>query len=244
MTSTNHRRIFEGNDMYISEPKAFVIGDRNKVSGDGSIVKGNKNTVVGPGSTVIGDDNFVWADKSAVVGKNNIVTGGTAVVKGSSNHVTNHESYIIRIDTFQHCFTKADYASATAEWVKTTMEGSGILKRESRLRRVTIRLTGEGEIQEINPVHSPSAPVVVNTNINDIKDLVCTPASEGEDEKACIICKEHAADVIAMPCGHKQFCAACAKRICGERQLVNIRSGMVKCPWCADDVWKFGRVYS
>jgi hypothetical protein len=246
MTSTSHRLIYEGDDMNISEPKAFVIGDRNTVRGEGSIVKGNNNAVLGAASTVIGDNNSVWADKSAVVGKSNTVLRGIAVVKGSYNHVSNHESHIIRTDTFQYCFTEADYASA-AEWAKTIMEGSGILRRESRSGRVTIHvnLTREGEIEEINPVHNPPAPVVaVNTDINDIKDLACVTVTEEEDAKACIVCKAHAADVIAMPCGHKQFCAACAKQICGERRLINGRSGMAKCPSCAADVWKFGRVYS
>lgn len=246
MTSTSRRLIYEGNDMKISEPKAFVIGERNNVSGDGSIVKGNRNFVAGAASTVIGDDNLIWANKSAVVGKNNTVLGGIAVVKGYSNNVTNQESHIIDGYPFQHYFTESDYASATAEWVKTTMEGSGILRRESRSGRVTIHvnLTSEGEIEEINPVHNPLAPVVVNTDINDIKDLACVSVANGEDVKVCIVCKAHAADVIAMPCGHKQFCAACAKQICTERRLINGRSGMAKCPSCAADVWKFGRVYS
>lgn len=247
MSSSNPRPVFRGDDMNISRPRAVVIGDRNKVSGDGSIVKGNRNTVVGAGSTVAGDSNFVWADMSAVVGVNNTVNGSRAVVKGHNNHISGKNlKYILATDTFDYEFTdeECQRALSHSEWAAEVIAKSGIVKEGRPMDVVEITFARFREDDTITQPGGPLGPsTIAQTDINDVKDLVYGLENRTEGDPACIICINNPPDVIAMPCGHMHFCGPCVVGLCSQNGLSSERSGMVKCPVCAADVWKFGRVY-
>lgn len=246
-TSGDALNIHRANGKDFEEPGITIIGDHNTVEGHGCKVYGDYNIILsGQGSSIFGDNNFVWAAGASVFGNRNMVGGSGAKVQGNSNDVSGAGSSVVGeynivtgtgstnvVRPVSAMFSVNDTTAVDADST-FARNSTGILLSQARYRLESSYRTAniDRDREKRNP----------ETDVRAIKDIKYT-ASAPEGTATCSVCMNRPSDIVAMPCGHRKFCAVCVLTFYRSDSSVNKQTNKTVCPICKEDVTRFGLVF-
>ena len=231
-----------GNGNVVRGERLTVCGNRNMVTGSNSVVTGNRNLVVGNHVQIIGDDNRITGDCSMIVGENNYVAGQNCQINGYrvDRQFSRQNRHLLEPRPMMGNFIIISRTESLFSWIWSFVQslawsifGCFFWSREQNtpmppnpFREFTI-LDG-GPVFILDEEDETNAPGGAATNIEGIKELKYTDEERPEEAPCCIVCLSRESDVVAMPCGHNNYCGYCVAKMHNEKILINRQTHKIK----------------
>lgn len=250
---TQNDCVVYGNHNIVWGERSTVYGNKNRVTGSNSRVTGNDNYVNGNHVYVTGNDNEIRGDYSTIVGEYNRVQGQNCQINGQivSTRVSrqNEQLWQLRFGNFievsPYDFIIYQIWSFMQSLVWSVV-GCFFRSRDQNtpmppnpFREFHIMHEGPRFIFGEDFEDEGNAPGGAATNIEGIKELKYTDEERPEEASCCIVCLSRKPDVVAMPCGHNNYCGYCVVKMRDEKIPVNYETNKIKCSLCMQDVDEF-----
>lgn len=251
---TQNDCVVHGNHNIVWGERTTVYGHKNRVTGSNSRVTGNDNYVNGNHMHVTGDNNHICGDYSIIVGEYNRIQGQNCQINGHrvDTRVSRQDRQLwqLRVGNFIEISPREFIISRIWSFVQSLVwsvvpclfwsREQNTPRPPNPFREFTMLDGGPGFLIEEESERNSLVPVV--TNIEGIKELKYTDEERPEEAPCCIVCLSREPDVVAMPCGHNNYCGYCVVKMRDEKIPVNYETNKIKCSLCMQDVDEFAKV--
>ena len=208
----------------------------------------NNRTIRGIGNTVRGNNNSVFGSKNTVIGNNTNVTGRDNTIHGSAAKVSGHGNTVygdcLEIDGYNNTiYGKCRTVNGLNNKARSGNDGEPSLVAPTPPPPTPPPPTGSGDgptasvqrgigrlmdratqaMTAGRPSTKRPRPTIVPT-FPTIQDEFLDVRVGEDDPIKCSICFDNKPKCAIVPCGHRQFCITCIRKICETKER--------RCPTC------------